>query len=98
MRQNGYDKDQEEIDKAESMTYVVEPSEMPGVWLAHCLELDVVGQSRFGGGPEGAVESAIEMAKVLLEETRFQTVQRKRAPDEYWPPDALARIKEPEMT
>src|SRR5882724_1867271 len=69
---------------------IVEPAEdLPGVWVAHWLELDVISQA---DSPQNAIESITEaVAMTVVDDLKngFDSDQR-RAPAEFW--DRLARI------
>lgn len=69
---------------------IIQPAdEIPGVWTAHCLELDVVTQ---GDSPEHALEMAQEAACMVLFDdlVRGEEPTARRAPDEEW--ERLTRI------
>lgn len=59
------------------MTFVVERSELPGIWTAQCLEVDACG---YGKTPGEAVDSAITSVEMLLEDEPAP----KPAPAELW--------------
>jgi predicted RNase H-like HicB family nuclease len=69
---------------------IVEPAEdLPGVWVAHWLELDVISQA---DSPQNAIESITEaVAMTVVDDLKngFDSDQR-RAPAEFW--DRLAHI------
>lgn len=62
---------------------VREAPDLPGVWLAHCLDLDVISQ---GATPVEAVESVKDAVRDVIEEDyavgRDPFAERRTAPDE----------------
>jgi predicted RNase H-like HicB family nuclease len=64
---------------------MVEPAEdIPGLWVAHCLDLDVISQ---GDSPSEAVESVREaMEMTVLDDLNsgLNPSERGRAPEEFW--------------
>ncbi len=76
------------IDKWPELTYILCQSETPGVWIGHCLEVDVVSQ---GDGPEHALVMVMEATAITIEYDRREGRYpfRRCAPAEYWPPEQL---------
>jgi hypothetical protein len=65
---------------------LVQPAEdMPGQWVAHCLDLDVV---TYGTSPKHAFEMVCDAAKIVLLDdlNRNHEPLLRRAPDELWRP------------
>lgn len=68
----------------------VEPAEdIPGLWVAHCLDFDVISQ---GDNPAHAIESVTEaVAMTLLDDLHHDLdPNERRAPAEFW--DQLAHV------
>jgi hypothetical protein len=83
-------------DEADSLHYVTFPSgDLEGVWLCHCLELDIIGQSRVGRGPTNALEHTIDMAYTTLVCLNAEGRNRhdEVASPEWWPKELLAEYK-----
>jgi len=57
--------------------------ELPGQWVGHCLDLDVVSQGR---SPSHALEMTVEACTMVLMEDRKRGLDpaRRRAPIEFW--------------
>ena len=71
------------------LTYVVMPAEdVPGDWIGHCLELDVISQ---GVDPGHALMMVMEAAAIIMSDDRAsgRNPWARCAPEEYWPPEAL---------
>jgi hypothetical protein len=69
---------------------IVEPAEdIPGVWVAHWLELDVISQ---GDGPQNAIEALTEaVTMTVLDDLKHElNSDDRRAPAEFW--DRLAHV------
>ena len=64
---------------------VTPASDVPGQWIAHCLELDVVTQ---GTTPSHAIEMAAAAVQMVIDddlaESRDPFRSRKPAPGEHW--------------
>ena len=76
------------------LTYVVMPAvDVPGDWIGHCLELDVVSQ---GVDPGHALMMVMESAEIIMVEDKKlgRDPWTRCAPEEYWPPEALEEWKE----
>lgn len=76
------------IDKWPELTYLLCQSETPGVWVGHCLEVDIVSQ---GDGPEHALVMVMEATAIFIEWLRREDRDPfdHCAPPEYWPPEQL---------
>lgn len=69
---------------------VVEPAEeIPGVWVAHCLDFDVISQ---GNNPKLAIEAVNEAVAMTVVNDLCEGLdpEDRRAPDEYW--EQLAHV------
>ncbi|MCK5642166.1 MAG: hypothetical protein KAJ19_15280, partial [Gammaproteobacteria bacterium] len=80
------------VEEWASLTYLVFPSgDIDGVWIGHCLEVDIVSQGAVGGGPESALESTLEAAAIIIECDKREGVDpfERMAPENYWPPRRL---------
>jgi len=69
---------------------IVEPAEdIPGVWVAHCLEFDVISQ---GENPHHAIDSVTEAVAMTVVDDLHNGLDpnERRAPAEYW--DRLAQV------
>ena len=69
---------------------VVEPAEdMPGVWVAHCLDFDVISQ---GDSLQLAIDSVTEAVAMTVVDDLQNGLEPndRRAPAEYW--EHLARV------
>lgn len=63
---------------------VASADDLPGQWVAHCLEYDIVTQ---GNSPKHAIEQLGEAVSMCLTEDLndgHDPSERPRAPDEYW--------------
>ncbi len=77
------------IEEWPELTYIVHPADdLEGVWIGHCLELDVVSQ---GDGPEEALKMVMEATAITQEWYRRdgRDSWASSAPSEYWPPERL---------
>ena len=84
------------VEEWATLTYLVFPSgDIPGVWVGHCLEVDVVSQGTEETGPEGAFQSTLEATAITIELDRREGRDpfERQAPDEEWPPSRLAEWK-----
>lgn len=84
------------IEEWASLTYLIFPSgEIPGVWIGHCLEIDVVSQGKEGDGAESALQMTLEAAAITIEFDRREGRDPfdRMAPEECWPPDRLKHWK-----
>jgi len=71
---------------------LIRPAEdLPGQWVAHCLEFDVVSQ---GDSPKHALEMIVEATAMVIEDdlNSDRNPHSRRAPSEFW--DELRRIQE----
>lgn len=69
---------------------VVEPAEdIPGLWVSHCLDFDVVAQGESAQQAIEAVSEAVAMT-VLDDVTHGLDPNERRAPPEYW--EQLAHV------
>ena len=69
---------------------IVEPAEdIPGVWVGHWLELDVISQ---GDSPQGAIDAVAEAAAMTVVDDlqRNADLSERRAPSEFW--ERLAHV------
>jgi hypothetical protein len=69
---------------------VVEPAEdIPGVWVSHCLDFDVIAQ---GDSPQSSIDSVTEaVAMTVVDDLQNGLVPgHRRAPAEFW--DRLAHV------
>lgn len=73
-----------EVSRAFNFWIVIHPAEdVPGTWLAHCLDLDVMSLGR-------SVDHALQMIREAMEIVIVSDLERgadpldRRAPDEYW--------------
>ncbi len=85
------------VEEWASLTYLIFPSgDLPGVWVGHCLEVDVVSQGEEGGGPEHALEMTLQAAAITIEFDKREGRDPfdRMAPEEYWPPERLKQWKE----
>lgn len=64
------------------MTISVQESEIPGVWTAHFLEIDLVTQ---GDSPQAAIDSLWICWDMIKEHDAKSGQTRNPAPAEYWP-------------
>ncbi len=64
--------------------YIYQAPDLPGVWVAHCLRLDLVSQGDSPAGARDAIHEAVEMA--LLDDLNcgLEPLERRPAPDECW--------------
>ena len=61
---NWYDKSwTERVAEESSLTIKTYPSEIPGIWVAEILEIDLVSQ---GEGPGGAIQAVGEALEIVL--------------------------------
>ncbi len=71
--------------KTQNVWVVVTPSrELPGQWVGHCLDLDIVSQ---GEGFEGAMHAVLEAVMAAASddaENGLNPLEREPAPDEDW--------------
>jgi hypothetical protein len=82
------------MNKVEVVSVLMYPAEdIPGVWIAHCLDLDVMSQGMPNGGVESASECMAEAIMLACQWDRNQLLDpfrcRKPAPAEDW--DAFTR-------
>lgn len=69
---------------------LVEPaSDLPGVWVSHCLDFDVISQGASPAEAVVAVTEAVGMAVTDDLNARLDPFER-RAPSEFW--DRLLRV------
>lgn len=69
---------------------VIEPAEdIPGMWVGHCLDFDVMSQ---GDTPHDVIESVTEAITMTVEDDLHNGLDpsERRAPDEFW--DRLAHL------
>lgn len=69
---------------------VVEPAEdIPGLWVGHCLDLDVISQ---GNDPHDAIESVTEAITMTVMDDLHHGLDPtgRRAPAEFW--ERLAHV------
>jgi predicted RNase H-like HicB family nuclease len=69
---------------------VVEPAEdIPGVWVGHCLDFDVISQ---GNSPQNAIQSVTEaVAMTVIDDVQNGLDPgERRAPSEFW--ERLAQV------
>jgi predicted RNase H-like HicB family nuclease len=69
---------------------LVEPAEdIPGIWVGHCLDFDVVSQ---GDNPQDAIASVTEAVAMTVVDDLQNGLDpnERRAPAEFW--DRLARV------
>ena len=69
---------------------VTRAKDLPGVWVSHCLNLDVISQGESIRGALEAIEEAVLMVLNEDESEGLDPFDRERAPDEYW--DEMSRI------
>ena len=68
-----------------TVTVLVTPAEsLPGMWVAHCLSLDVIAQGRSIQEALDAVAEAIVMVVVDDMRDNYDPLDRTPAPREYW--------------
>lgn len=69
---------------------MVEPAvDIPGVWVGHSLDFDVISQ---GNSPQNAIEAVTEaVAMTIIDDVQHQLDPgERRAPSEFW--DRLAQV------
>lgn len=69
---------------------VVEPAEdIPGIWVGHCLDFDVISQ---GDNPQKAIDSVTEAVAMTVVDDLQNGLDpnERRAPAEFW--DRLAHV------
>jgi hypothetical protein len=89
-----FEDDKEPINVTEwaHLTYLVFPSgDIPGVWVGHCLEVDVVSQGTKESGAAGALQMTLEATAITIEMDKRENRDpfERMAPEEHWPPDRL---------
>ncbi len=66
-------------------TLITPAQDVPGLWVAHCLELDVISQ---GNDPEHALRAIAEAVEMVVEDDLERGDDplevRTRAPEECW--------------
>ena len=60
-------------------------TDLPDVWIGHCLNLDVVTQGKPGGGPESALEWLVDAVTMIFEAEGGDAFKNHAAaPREIW--------------
>lgn len=75
---------------------IYEAPDLPGAWIAHCLELDIVTQGGSPGEAREACQEAVEICILADIDSGLDPMERRPAPQEDWAElERLRRVGRP---